>query len=74
MDNEYCMEGTTEGIAETGSTKVLGKVRNCAKSKFINPMYITFIILFISIEFMINWYYVRYYVPYSGLVDNITSW
>ena len=67
MNNEYCMEGeswrTTEGTAQTGSTKVrscaLEKVGKCSKSMFMNPMFITFIIIFIFIAFMIYWYYVR---------------
>ena len=51
MNNDYCSKTltTAEGTAETGSTKVLGKVGNRTKSMFMNPMFITFIILFIFI-------------------------
>ena len=35
-----------------------GRMRSCAKS-IMNPMFITFIILFIVIAFIIHWYYVR---------------
>ena len=65
MNNDYCSntlttaEGNTEGTVETGRTKVLGKVQNCAKQMFMNPMFITFIILIIFVAFIIFWYYVR---------------
>ena len=65
MNNDYCSnalttaETTTEGTDETGSMKVLRKVGKCAKSMFMNPMFITFIILSKIIAFMIYWYYVR---------------
>ena len=63
MNYDYCLEGTTEGTVETGSMKVrscaLWKVGKFAKSMFMNPMFTTFIILFIFVAFMIYWYYGR---------------
>ena len=51
--------------------KIRGRMRSCAKS-IMNPMFITFIILFIVLAFMIFWYYVR---PnwYKKIIKNLSQ-
>ena len=42
--------------------KIRGRIRSCARSSaksILNPMFTTFIFLFIVIAFIIYWYYVR---------------
>ena len=61
MNNEYYMNDDEGGSSRDAENKLpwYQKIRGRIKPIFTNPMFFTFIILFIIVAFVIYWYYVR---------------